>query len=206
MTASTPEQVRQITEQVLARPEFVQSASLMQIVTDRLFKWLGDLARWSGRNPHLARLLIIGLSVILLGLIAHIVYTAVREFLSLRKREGVERRLQPLRALEGVAENWRDAFKLARAALDAGDIYRALWITHRVLLSVLDRTGQIKFVRWKTNNDYLRECGDSGDGAATLLELSSAYESVIYAHDDFESVYAAELLAKVETLAGKANA
>jgi hypothetical protein len=206
MIASTPEQVRQITEQVLARPEFVQSASWTQLALERIFKWLGDLARWAGRNPGLARLLIIVLSVILLALIAHIVYTAVREFVFLRKRDGGERRPQPLRALEGVAENWRDAFKLARAALEAGDIYRAIWITHRVLLSVLDRTGQIKFVRWKTNKDYLRECGDSGEGAATLLELSSAYESVIYAHDDFEGVYAAKLLAKVEALAARAKA
>jgi hypothetical protein len=114
--------------------------------------------------------------------------------------------MQPLRALEGVAENWNDAFKLARAAFDTGDLYRAIWITHRVLLSVLDRNGRIKFVRWKTNTDYIRECRDDGESAATLSELTSAYERVVYAHGQVDRARAIQLLEQVQELAARADA
>jgi len=205
MTASTPEQIRQITRDVLARPEFRPTTSWTEILFERLFEWLRELARWSGRNPHLTRVLIIVLSLVLLLLMAHIVYTLIREFSSLRKRDAHGVGPRTLRALEGIAENWTDAFKLANAALEAGDMYKSLWITHRVLLSVLDRMGLIKFVRWKTNRDYLGECKTSEEGADTLSALTSAYEHVIYAHGRFDNVYAAQLLARVQKLAVKAD-
>jgi hypothetical protein len=205
MIASTPEQIRQITRDVLARPEFRPTTSWTELLFERLLEWLRELARWSGRNPHLTRVLIIVLSVVLLLLMTHIVYTVVREFSSLRKRDARGAGPRPLRALEGVADNWSDAFKLANTALEAGDMYRSLWITHRVLLSVLDRMGLIKFVRWKTNRDYLSECKTSGEGADTLSALTSAYEHVIYAHGRFDNVYAAQLLARVQELAVKAD-
>jgi hypothetical protein len=107
--------------------------------------------------------------------------------------------------LEGVAQNWSEAFQLAKTALDTGDLYRALWITHRILLSVLDRMGRIKFVRWKTNSDYLRECADTGEIGTTLSELSGAYERVIYAHTEFDRLQAIKLLAQVESLAAEAR-
>ncbi len=206
MIASTPEQIRQITKDVLARPEFRPTTSWTELLLRRLFEWLRELASWSGRNPNLSKVLIIVLSVALLLLIAHIVYTVFREFSSLRKHDARGAGPRPLRALEGVADNWTDAFNLANAALQAGDMYKSLWITHRVLLSVLDRMGLIKFVRWKTNRDYLSECKTSGEGADTLAALTSAYEHVIYAHGRFDNVYAAQLLARVQNLAVKADA
>ena len=205
MTASTPEQIRQITRDVLARSEFRPTTSWTEIFFERLVEWLRELARWSGRHPHLTRVLIIVLFVVLLLLITHIVYTVAREFSSLRKRDARGVAPRPLRALEGVADNWTDAFKLANAALEAGDMYKSLWITHRVLLSVLDRMGLIRFVRWKTNGDYLSECKTSGEGADTLSALTSAYERVIYAHGRFDNVYAAQLLARVQRLAVEAD-
>jgi hypothetical protein len=206
MTAATPEQVRQITKDVLARPEFLPTTSWTQIILDRVFKWLRELAQWSARNPSLAKPLMFLLSIILVLLLAHIAYTVVTEFISLRKTADSGRRMQPLRALEGVAENWGDAFKLARAALEAGDIYRAVWITHRILLSILDRMGRIKFVRWKTNSDYLRECSNTDESAAALFALTSAYDRVIYAHDSVDQLQVVELLAQVQELAAKADA
>jgi hypothetical protein len=206
MTAATPDQVRQITQEVLSRPEFQSTDTWKQVLASHIFDWLRDLARWSSRNPNLSKFAIIALSIVLLALIAHIVYTVVSEFATVRRRDVLARRAKPLRALEGIAENWNEAFTLARAALEAGDSYKGIWITHRVLLSVLDRMNRIKFVRWKTNTDYLRECGDSDDSGATLFELTSAYDRVVYAHGPFDRVRAVQLLAKVEDLAARAGA
>ncbi|HEY2382387.1 MAG TPA: DUF4129 domain-containing protein [Terriglobia bacterium] len=205
MIAPTPEEVRQITKDVLARPEFLSTPTWTQLLLDRALQWLREVANWSGRNPQLSKLLIAILSVILVLLIVHIVLTGAREFASLRKEDDGRRRDQSLRALEGIAESWNDAFRLAGEALNKGDIYRAIWITHRILLSILDRAGQIRFVRWKTNSDYIRECAIGADGAAALRELTNAYERVIYAHGDFDCAHAGELLAQVRQLAVKAG-
>ena len=202
---ATPEQVRRITENVLARQEFSEKLTWSQMLMDRILRWFDALIDWSARNPGLAKLLTYVLGLVLIVLIAHIANTVVREFVSLRKTDGGKASRQPLRALEGVAQNWSEAFHLAKAALDSGDLYRALWITHRILLSVLDRMGRIKFVRWKTNSDYLRECTNDGTIGSTLSELTVAYERVIYAHTDYDRQQAVKLLAAVEALAAEAG-
>src|SRR5262245_47861727 len=203
MIQATPEQVRQIANEVLARPEFQEKPTLAQLFVTQLIDALRRLVAWSDRNPELSRVLTIILAIVLAALIAHIIYTVFREFSSLRKpgEQDYRRRADPL---EGVAEDWAEAFRLARMALDAGELYRGLWIAHRILLSVLDRMGQIKFVRWKTNTDYLQECGDAASVRATLFGLTAAYERVIYAHTDFDRVEAEKLVAQVEALAAEA--
>src|SRR4051794_29222903 len=118
MTTPDPDQVRQITKDVLARPEFQTTTSWTQLLTDHVWDWLRQLAQWSARNPNLSKVAIITLSVILLGLIAHIVYTAVSEFITVRNRDALSQRRQPLAALDGVAENWSEAFTLAKASLE----------------------------------------------------------------------------------------
>jgi hypothetical protein len=205
MTQATPEQVRQITQDVLARPEFLERPTWSQFLFERIGKWIRALIDWSSKNPDLSHVLTIVLTIVLVLLLAHIVYTVVREFFSVRKPYRGVGRGAPLGALEGVAENWNDAFRLAKSALDAGELYKALWIMHRVLLSVLDRMGEIKFVRWKTNTDYIRECPNDGRARTTLSEVTAAYERVIYAHDDIDRTIAVHLLAQVEALAGEAS-
>src|SRR5262245_4019519 len=204
MIQATPEQVRQIAKEVLARPEFQEKPTLAQLFVTQLIDALRRLVEWSERNPELSRVLTIILAIVLAGLIAHIIYTVFREFTSLRKPGGEEAYRRRADPLEGVAEDWAEAFRLARMALDAGELYRGLWIAHRILLSVLDRMGQIKFVRWKTNTDYLQECGDAASVRATLFGLTAAYERVIYAHTDFDRVEAEKLVAQVEALAAEA--
>jgi hypothetical protein len=112
---------------------------------------------------------------------------------------------RPLQALEGIASNWADAFQQAKAALEAGDLYRALWITHRVLLSALDQMDLLRFARWKTNRDYLRECRADHTASVTLADVSDAYERVVYAHNDINRDQAARLLTRVEALVQEAN-
>ena len=201
---ATPEQVRQITRDVLTRPEFQERFSWTQLVTKQIWRWLRELAAWSQAHPGSAKVVLVVLAMLLVALLVHLAYTAVREFASLRKAAVNHRRGGPLPALDGVAENWGEAFQLARAALEAGNLYRAIWITHRILLSALDRMDRVKFARWKTNTDYLRECREADAASATLVEVTAAYERVIYAHDEFDRRQAARLLTQVEALAGEA--
>jgi len=203
-----PEQVREITQTVLRRQEFQDDPTRAWFIEifQRFIKWLAGLSEWSSANPDAARILIIVLGIILLALLGHIGYTIVTEFLSLRRQDlNMDARHHRLPALEGVADNWNDAFTLASLALQSGDLYRALWITHRILLSVLDIRKAVRFARWKTNTDYVRECKTTDDAAATLREITDAYERVVYAHGDFDRDEAARLVDRVRIFAGEVN-
>jgi len=200
---ATPEQVRQITRDVLTQPEFQERFPWTQLVAEQIRRWLRELAAWSQGHPGSAKVLVVVLAIILVALLVHLAYTAVREFASLRKPAN-HRRGGPLPALDGVAENWGEAFQLARTALEAGNLYRAIWITHRILLSALDRMDRVKFARWKTNTDYIRECRGGDAASETLAEVTAAYEKVVYAHHEFDRDQAARFVAKVEALAGEA--
>lgn len=203
-----PEQVREITETVLKRREFQDDPTQAWLagLLQRFVKWLSKLSEWSASHPDSAKILIIVLGIILIGLLVHIGYTIISEFLSLRKRNtSLDIRYHNLPALEGVADNWNDAFALARVALQAGDLYRALWITHRILLSVLDIRKAVRFARWKTNSDYIRECQATDAASATLRDITDAYERVVYAHGDFDRDQAARLVERVETFASEVN-
>jgi hypothetical protein len=208
IAAVSPDQVREITQTVLKRREFQQDATQEWFarLAQAIAKWLNQISEWSAKHPASARILIIILGIVLVGLLAHIGYTVVSEFMALRKRNAnSEARYQTLPALEGVADNWNDAFALARTALHSGDLYRAMWITHRILLSVLDIRKAVRFTRWKTNSDYVHEC-QSGDAAAdTLREITDAYEKVVYAHGEFDMAQAARLLERVEAFASEVS-
>jgi hypothetical protein len=201
-----PEQIREITQAVLKRREFQDDSTGAWIAhaLDAAFKWLSRISVWAGRHPDSAKTLIYILGAVLIVLLAHIAYTVVSEFFSLRQRSTkLDLSGASLPALEGVADNWKDAFALARQSLQAGDLYRTMWITHRILLSVLDLREVVRFARWKTNSDYLRECKSDDSAAATLRAITEAYERVIYAHGDFDREQAARMLSQVETFAGE---
>ena len=202
----SPEQVRRITEEVLKEPEFQKSQNWVQLVFDAAREFLGKISEWALQNPDMARILIYVLSTVLVLLVAHIAYTVIREFSAMKQGDvGSASRSRPLQALEGIASNWADAFQLAKAALEAGDLYRALWITHRVLLSALDRMDVLRFARWKTNRDYLRECRADHSASKTLADVSEAYERVVYAHSDINREQAAGLLNRVEAVVQEAS-
>ena len=206
IAAVSPEQVRKVTQAVLSRREFRDDPAQEWIanILQRVAKWLSSISEWSASHPNTAQIVIVILGVILFVLLAHIAYTIVSEFLSLRKRDSsLDLRHQALPALEGVADNWTDAFALARASLQSGDMYRALWITHRILLSVLDIRKAVRFTRWKTNSDYIRECQPGDSPSATLREITDAYERVVYAHANFDREQAARLVERVEAFASE---
>jgi hypothetical protein len=208
IAAVPPEQVREITKAVLNRREFRSDVGQAWIADalQRFGKWLSKVSEWSAQSPSAARILIIVLGIILVALLAHIAYTVISEFMALRKdTASPDIRNHNLPALEGVADNWNDAFALAKTALQSGDLYRAMWITHRILLSVLDIRKAVRFTRWKTNNDYVRECQPGDAAADTLREITDAYERVVYAHGDFDKAQAARLVERVEAFASEVN-
>jgi hypothetical protein len=202
----SPEQVRRVTQSVLGEPEFQKSVNWVNLVFEGFRNFLLKISEWAASNPDMAKVLMIVLGVVLALLLGHIAYTIIREFVSMRANEDTgPLQARPLQALEGIASNWSDAFQLAKAALEAGDIYRALWITHRVLLSAMDRMELLRFARWKTNRDYLRECRSDHAASKTLADVSDAYERVVYAHHSIHSDQAASLLNRVEALVEEAN-
>jgi hypothetical protein len=206
IAAATPEKVREITQAVLKRREFQENpnGAWLARLFEGIVNWLKRVSEWSAKHPDSARILIIILGLILIALLAHIGYTVISEFIALRKRNAsLDVRYHNLPALEGVADNWNDAFVLARTALQSGDLYRAMWITHRILLSVLDIRKVVRFTRWKTNSDYIRECQSSDAAADTLREITEVYERVIYAHGDFDKEQAARLVERVEAFASE---
>ena len=200
----SPEQVRQITESVLARPEFRPEPFPFAWVA-RFLDWVfRELPLWAAANPIMADVLMVVLAIILIALLAHIGYVIVGEYRNLKTdAPGSRAGKSSIEALAEIAPNWNRAVVLAREALEAGNLYRALWIAHRIQLSTLDRMELVVFKRWKTNRDYLTECHDTGTAGGLLSELTLAYEHVIYAHDAFERERVARLLARVEALAGR---
>ena len=202
----SPEEIRRVTEGVLKEPEFQKSLNWWNLLLDAFQEFLRRVSGWAFENPDMARILLIVLSVVLALILVHIGYTVGREFTSMRRRSAAQAtQSRPLQALEGIASNWADAFQQAKAALEAGDLYRALWITHRVLLSALDQMDLLRFARWKTNRDYLRECRADHTASVTLADVSDAYERVVYAHNDINRDQAARLLTRVEALVQEAN-
>ncbi len=201
--APTAEQVREATRAVLERPEFRPDPSTEWL--HKIWDWLFEqLPQWSISNPLAARLLIIALSVVLVLLLAHLGYTVAREFTSLgRPGEPQRERASSLAPLAEIRTGWKDAVRLAREALERGDLHRALWITHRILLSALDKADVLEFRKWKTNGDYVRECRDRSHAEELLVPLTTAYETVVYAHREFDRGKASVLLDRVEALAGE---
>jgi hypothetical protein len=140
---------------------------------EAIYNCCPKLSDWAGRHPDSAKTLIYILGALLLVLVApyrlyrnpRIPFTPATQY-----KRGFQGSSLP--ALEGVADNWNDAFALARQALHAGDLYRTMWITHRILLSVLDLREVVRFARWKTNSDYIRECKSNDTAAATLRNIT----------------------------------
>jgi hypothetical protein len=84
------------------------------------------------------------------------------------------------------------------AAIRQGDAYRAIWILHRILVSMLAQQGVLRHATWKTNADYVRECPCSHAAYATLVDVTRAYEQIVYAHRPLPLVMLSVLLAQVE--------
>src|SRR6266540_1045592 len=154
----------------------------------------------------LARVLFVVALLILLACLAHLLYLALADVLPFgRKKDTTTARSTRWEILEGTATNWRDALQVARDMLKEGNVRRAIWIAHRVLLGLLDEQGAIKFAGWKTNSHYLGECARSHPWYSTFAELTELYESAVYASRNASVTTANALVGRVGQLCNQAS-
>ena len=197
----SPEIIREATREILERPEFTEPSRWHEIFLEMLNaikEWLDALGAWSEANPVLARVLFVVALLILLACLAHLLYLALADVLPFgRKKDTTAARSTRWEILEGTATNWRDALQVARDMLKEGNVRRAVWIAHRVLLGLLDEQGAIKFAGWKTNSHYLGECARSHPWYPTFAELTELYENAVYASRSASANTADALVSRV---------
>lgn len=205
----SPEKIRETTRAIFERPEFAEPAPWHQLLFDvvnTIKAWLDRLGSWSQANPAWARVLFAVALILLLVCLAHVLYLALADVLPFRRgnehRAGQRARWK---ILEGAAANWREAIQAARAALTQGDVRRAIWIAHRVLLGLLHEQGAVKFAGWKTNSHYLRECARTHPWHATFAEITALYEQAVYASRQVSADTAEALVARVDRLCAEAS-
>ena len=123
------------------------------------------------------------LLVAAIGCLAHLLYLSLGDRLTFgRNKDADPVPRSRWQILEGTATNWREALDVARRMIDEGEIRRAIWIAHRVLLGLLDEAGAIRLAGWKTNSHYLGECARNHPWYSTFAELTEIYEQAVYAH------------------------
>lgn len=196
------ELIRQTTRQVLDRPEFASSeltAEWWKQFIEWFIAWSRKFGPWAAEHPVLGALVMVVLILVLLALIAHMAYVAFGNILPFGgKPQRSRSREATSTILEGVADTWRGALLKARAALEDGNPRLAVWISHRVLLGLLDESGAIHFAAGKTNTDYLHECEGSHPWRQTLGALTALYDRVVYAHRAVDSGTVHDAVGQVE--------
>ena len=203
----TPDAIREAAREILARPEFTEPSRWYEILFQILRavkEWLDALGAWAEANPAMARILFIVAVIVLIVCLIHLLYLAFADVIRFGGSKDTKSQLRsPWKILEGAASDWREGLQVARAALAEGNVRRAVWIAHRVLLGLLDEQGAIKFAGWKTNSHYLSECVSSHPWYATLAELTMLYENTVYASRAAPAAAADSLLRRVDQLYGQ---
>jgi hypothetical protein len=198
------ETIRNVTRQIIKQPEFDESWPWFEKIVallNAIKEWLNNLESWAMANPQSARVLVILVVIVLLGLLGHLLYLALGDLMPW-KRGG---KAAPARSsrwdiLEGAAKNWREGVDLALRLLKEGNLRRAVWIAHRVLLGLLDERGVLKFAGWKTNSQYLSECAASHPWYATFAELTEVYEHAVYAQRSAAAASVERLVYRVDSM------
>ena len=199
-----PETIRNVAWQIVNQPEYNEPWPWLEklVAFGNMIKdWLNHLEAWATANPQLARVLAILVVILLLLLLIHLLYLAFGDLMPWKKNRGhPPGRAARWEILEGAATNWRDAAALALRLLQEGNLRRAVWITHRVMLGLMDERGAIKFAGWKTNSHYLRECAASDPWYATFAELTSVYERAVYAQQPAVTTSVEHLVQRVDAM------
>ena len=202
-----PATVREVTREVLDRPEFTEPSRWHEILVEFLRaiqEWLGGLSGWSEANPTLARVIFVIALLLLVACLAHLLYLALADVLPFwRKHDRGTSATTPSEILDGAAHDWREALLFARRMLSENNPRRAIWVAHRVLLGLLDQQGAIKFAGWKTNSHYLRECAQAHPWYATFAELTALYEKTVYAKHSTPVNIAEAMLVRVDRIHGE---
>jgi hypothetical protein len=189
------------TREILNRPEFQSRAGWQQWFEDlrlELEQTLVHLTDWLRAHPVLQWLVVAGL-LLLLGLLLFHLVRLLREEVRLWRRSELPDRTPAGRpGSDRRVPEWGSMVREVRQALQRGNGYLAIWHLHRWFLTWLDAQGFVRFSRWKTNADYVRECAATHAVGATLATLSQTYDQIVYAHRDVPLDTIATLLSQVD--------
>ena len=183
----THDDVKRVAQEILNRPEFNPTPP-EQDWANPFLKILKEilvyLSQWTQGTNIAFRILVIIVAGIMLYLMGYLVY---RVFSGMKRKGITKPSLKTeqswfMKAPENSLESWHEILGLAHQALKDGDRYRAIWIAHRLFLTLLHQKRLVTFVKWKTNADYLRECPTKESTYETFREITVAYDLIVYAH------------------------
>lgn len=203
MTAplTDPETIRRLTHETVNRPEFPASSPDTQNSLKALAAFLerifAAISLWSAANPVWAWVVFGILLGLLILLVIHIIRVGLQSTGG-RSAAGDLRARARWAMLEGAGNSWQEGLRSAFEALERGELRRAVWIAHRVLLGLLDEQGAITFAGFKTNAAYVQECAPQHPFFPTLQALTEVYERVIYADQPVASATLLELLYRLQ--------
>jgi len=181
----TAQQVQEAVARVYARPEFQEQhrRTWGDWVWSRVAKaihWIGEHLRWmrelEDTNPVLWWIIVLGLVALLVALVGHIIWTALRvarmgEDLD-APSAGKDARQKPRTATDWEAE----AARLAAA----GRLREAAAALYQALLLRLDALGAVRFDSSKTPGDYRREARKHPQAASVLGGFLRLFEPVAF--------------------------
>jgi hypothetical protein len=199
----SPEEIQQVTREIVGRPEFQPEAAWEGWST--LFGgWWKDvfraLALWLQSYPALKWVVLGGLSLVLLMLLVRLI-SALRAGIALPWQPARRLRVASAafwNATEGVPPSWHEALQEVRRAIGQGDGYGAIRGLHRCFVEALEQRGLLACAPWKTNTDYVRECPSPSAAYSLLADITRAYERIVYAHRPVPLHTISELLTQVE--------
>jgi hypothetical protein len=196
---SSPEHIRELTQEILKRGEFYSEVEKAERWKQIFIDFFDTLQKWSTENPDGANILIFVCIILLLGIFGHIIYVFVKEFNHSPPASGKIRSLNNsvVSILGENAVSFDAAWANAWAALEKNDYYQSIWIGHRLFLSILDAKGLIQFRRWKTNQHYQKEC-QSPQQNQQLSDLNMLYDHIVYAHGAVEATSIADALNRIK--------
>jgi len=199
--------IRATVTEILNRPEFGASSDLPWYaeLLRRLRDWAGQFGDWAVVHPVLGWVVLGLLVLVLIGLLAHLAYLVLGDLLPWSRNRAVRHSsASSWTILEGAASSWEEALAKARQALGEGNHRLVVWISHRVLLGLLDEQGTLRFAAGKTNTHYLHECARDHPWRDTLATLTEAYDRVIYGQQPAAAAHVETLLGQVETCRAQA--
>ena len=168
-----PSQIRQVTERVLDRPEFVAAGpGLLDRIWRTLLDWLARLLDvvGSGRRGD-----IVGTAILIAASLA-VAFLTVRLVRGVRRDRGTGKRRR--------GRGGRSASDWLRLALELearGDWAGALRCRYRALLAEFVDAGIVDEVAGRTARDYLREVTAAAPTtSAALAEVTEAFEATWY--------------------------
>lgn len=168
-----PSEIRRVTEQVLARPQFDPAdPGLAQRIWTWLLQAIGRLIFLLGEGDGGT---IVGLVILVLALGAT-AFITVRLLLRVRKDPGA------VAATAGIGgRSAKDWWELARRAEAAHDWDEALRCSYRAVLAELVAAGVTDEVVGRTARDYLRDISAAAPAAeAPMTWMTEAFEATWY--------------------------